>query len=67
MPAAHYWEFEDAKISFGSVESAPEDLAKLLVMEFTLIYGNASGFDLPYSIIGGNQYLRRDNCYKALE
>lgn len=40
MPAARWWEFEDAGVNFGGVEAAPEDLAQLLLAEFTLIYGN---------------------------
>ncbi len=40
MPAARWWEFEDAQVNFGAVEAAPEDLARLLLMEYTLIYGN---------------------------
>jgi len=40
MPSARWWEFEDAQVNFGAVEVAPEDLARLLLMEFTLVYGN---------------------------
>ncbi len=40
MPAARWWEFEDAGVNFGGVETAPEDLARLLLTEFALIYGN---------------------------
>jgi subtilisin-like proprotein convertase family protein len=40
MPSNRFWEFEDAHINFGSVEAAPDDLARLLLMEFTLIFGN---------------------------
>ena len=40
MPAARLWEFEDAGVNFGGVEAAPEDLARLLMAEFALIYSN---------------------------
>jgi hypothetical protein len=40
MPVSRWWEFEDADVDFGGVETAPEDLARLLLMEFALIYGN---------------------------
>ena len=40
MPARRYWEFEDAKVAFGGVEAAPEDLARMLVAEFATVYGN---------------------------
>jgi hypothetical protein len=40
MPSTRWWEFEDTRINFGSVDAAPDDLAKLLLMEFALIYNN---------------------------
>ncbi len=39
MPADRWWEFEDATIDLGAVESQPHDLARLLVAECALIYG----------------------------
>jgi len=40
MPAARFWEFEDAQVDFGSVEAGPTDLARMLLVEFALAYGN---------------------------
>ncbi len=40
MPAARLWEFEDSQIDLGTVDAEPEDLARLLLVEFSLIYGN---------------------------
>jgi hypothetical protein len=40
MPAPRWWEFEDGRVDFGRVEAAPEDLARLLLLEFALVYGN---------------------------
>jgi hypothetical protein len=40
MPSSRWWEFEDRRVNFGAVDAAPEDLARLLVLEFALIYGN---------------------------
>ncbi|MEU2102231.1 hypothetical protein [Nocardia sp. NPDC019255] len=40
MPADRLWEMEDAAVSLGVVESEPWDLARLLVAEFALTYGN---------------------------
>jgi hypothetical protein len=40
MAAARFWEFEDAGVNFGGLEAAPEDLARLLLTEFMLVYGN---------------------------
>jgi hypothetical protein len=40
MPAARFWEFEDAQVDFGSVDAGPTDLARMLLVEFALTYGN---------------------------
>lgn len=39
MPASRLWEFEDARIDFGGVQADPEDLGRMLVTEFALVYG----------------------------
>lgn len=39
-PADRFWEFEDAAVSFGAIDAGPTDLARLLLTEFALIYGN---------------------------
>jgi hypothetical protein len=46
MPAARFWSFEDAQTDFGALDAQHVDLAKLLVMEFALIYGG-DWFRLP--------------------
>ena len=40
MPADRLWEMEDAQVNLGLIESEPWDLARLLVAEFALTYGN---------------------------
>ncbi|HWT02750.1 MAG TPA: hypothetical protein VN256_21055 [Pyrinomonadaceae bacterium] len=40
MPNARWWEFEDGRTDFGSVDAHTTDIAKLLLMEFGLVYGN---------------------------
>jgi hypothetical protein len=40
MPAARWWEFEDAAVDFGAVDTAPDDLGRLLVTEFATVFGN---------------------------
>ncbi len=40
MPAARWWEFEDSTVDFGQIEAEPEDLARLLLVEFAITYGN---------------------------
>jgi hypothetical protein len=40
MPSPRFWEFEDAQVDFGSVDAGPTDLARMLLVEFALTYGN---------------------------
>ena len=40
MPAPRFWEFEDAQVDFGSIDAGPEELARMLLVEFALSYGN---------------------------
>lgn len=40
MPAARFWEFEDAQVDFGAVDAGPTDLVRMLLVEFALSYGN---------------------------
>ena len=40
MPAPRWWEFEDAAVDFGSVDLELTDLARMLMVEFAVTYGN---------------------------
>lgn len=40
MPAARWWEFEEGTMDFGALDTAPEDLGRLVLAEFALVYGN---------------------------
>lgn len=40
MPSARFWEMEDSKIDFGALDANTNDLAKLLLTEFMLLYSN---------------------------
>lgn len=40
MPSRRWWQFEDARVDFGGIEAAPEDLARMLLAEFATVYGN---------------------------
>ena len=40
MPDPRWWTFESGVTDFGSLDTEPVDLAKLLVIEFALTYGN---------------------------
>jgi hypothetical protein len=40
MPADRLWQFEDSAVNLGGLESEPHDLARLLLVEYALSYGN---------------------------
>jgi hypothetical protein len=40
MPAARFWEFEDARIDVGLLQVGPTDLPHLLLVEYASVYGN---------------------------
>ena len=40
MPDSRWWNFEDAVTDFGQLDVEHVDLAKLLVLEFALVYGH---------------------------
>ena len=39
-PADRFWEFEDAGVHFGAIDAGPTDLTRVLLVEFSLVYGN---------------------------
>ncbi|MDA0161695.1 hypothetical protein OM076_15560 [Solirubrobacter ginsenosidimutans] len=39
MPASRLWEFEDGRVNFGAVSAEPEDLGRMLLSGFALVYG----------------------------
>lgn len=53
MPASRLWEFEDASVNFAKVDANPHDLARLLLVEFALVYGN-DWFVVPVEIPVGS-------------
>ena len=58
MPNARYWEFEDSQVDFGSVDAGPTDLARMLLVEFSLTYGN-DWFVIPVELPVGSLYRCR--------
>jgi hypothetical protein len=52
-PAARWWQFEDAAVDLGRIEAAPDDLARLVLAEFTLVYGN-DFFAVPLAVPVGS-------------
>lgn len=53
MPAARFWEFEDATVDLANLEIAREDLSRMLLMEFALVYGN-DFFIIPIDLTVGS-------------
>lgn len=53
MPAARFWQFEDARVDFGSVDAGPEDLARMLMIEFAISYSN-DWFVIPVDLEVGS-------------
>ncbi|HKG93218.1 MAG TPA: hypothetical protein VKA84_15035 [Gemmatimonadaceae bacterium] len=53
MPAARFWEFEDAQVDFGAIKAGPEDLARMLLVEFAISYGN-DWFVMPVELPVGS-------------
>jgi hypothetical protein len=52
-PAPRFWEFEDAQVDFGSINAGPEDLARMLLVEFAVSYGN-DWFVIPIQLPVGS-------------
>jgi hypothetical protein len=40
MPSPRWWELEDGATNFGAIDAAPDDLARLALLEFVLVYAN---------------------------
>jgi hypothetical protein len=54
MPARRFWEMEDAAVDIGSLTAAAEDVGRLLLREFALIYGN-DWFQVPLEVPVGSE------------
>ena len=52
MPNTRWWSFEERKTNYGDVDASTTDLAKLLFLEFALVFGN-DWFVLPYTLPAG--------------
>jgi len=52
MPARRYWQLEDASVDIGAIDAGPADVARLMVREFALIYGN-DWFVVPVPVTVG--------------
>jgi hypothetical protein len=54
MPARRFWEMEDAAVDIGALSAAAEDIGRLLLREFGLIYGN-DWFQIPLAVPVGSE------------
>lgn len=52
MPNTRWWAFEERKTNYGDIDATTTDLAKLLFLEFALVYGN-DWFVIPYTLPPG--------------
>jgi hypothetical protein len=52
MPSPRWWAFEDGRVNFGAISAATTDVAKLMFMEFALVYSN-DWFLAPFTAPAG--------------
>ncbi len=64
--SSRWWAFEDGATDFGNLDVAKPDLAKLLLMDFVLIYGD-DWFSVPVPVEAGSlsriKYLTVTNVF----
>lgn len=53
MPNTRWWTFEDGRTNFGDVKPDTTDLAKLLLIEFGLVYAN-DWYMVPFTVPAGS-------------
>ncbi len=53
MPNTRWWSFEERKTNYGDVDASTTDLAKLMFLEFALIYAN-DWFVIPFTLAAGS-------------
>ncbi|MFK0124283.1 hypothetical protein ACIQSP_13290 [Streptomyces nigra] len=53
MPVSRFWEMEDARIDFGSVDASPADLGRLMLVAFATVY-NSDWFCIPLPLVVGS-------------
>ena len=66
MPNARWWAFEDGRTNFGDVDAATTDVAKLLFLEFGLVYSNdwfLIPAELPAACVAGVRGLAVTNVF----
>jgi len=53
MPDTRWWAFEDGKTNFGDIRPGTNEIAKLLLIEFGLVYAN-DWFMIPHTVPTGS-------------
>ena len=53
MPDTRWWTFEDQRTNFGDIKPDTTDIAKLLLIEFGLVFAN-DWFLVPYKLAAGS-------------
>jgi hypothetical protein len=53
MPNTRWWAFEERKTNYGDIDASTTDLAKLMFLEFALIYAN-DWFVIPFTLASGS-------------
>ena len=67
MPNTRWWTFEDHATNFGNIDASTTDLAKLLFMEFALVYSNdwfVVPCTLPSGVAGSRTRSGGDQCVR---
>jgi hypothetical protein len=55
MAADRWWQFEDARVNLSRVEGDPDELLRLLLVEFALLYAN-DWYVMPFDAVPGSVY-----------
>ena len=66
MPNSRWWAFEDRRTNFGDVDAATTDVAKLLFLEFGLVYSNdwfLVPVDLPAGVVADVRGIAVTNVF----
>lgn len=53
MPSSRWWEFENGRVNFGNLEGDTNDMAKIMLAQFALVYQD-DWFVIPYRIPVGS-------------
>jgi hypothetical protein len=66
MPADRYWEFEDGRVNFGGIDASAKDLARIVLTEFALAFGN-DWFILPIELPTNALYRVRPQSFRVVD